>query len=654
MRLEDQSHGSRLAWKTRRLARVAGQLAEVSDERLNLVYQRVLAVSPNGERSRYGPSALNNDGAPLQLVVVSSPTGSDLRLIGDPCAFLGKGEARYQYSIEALRRVLEDNGVAGFSKLAEESLLAVLPSTQAERARYTDGFIWIAASLRQPGIGFYLECGPLGHAGGWDAAIALLRKVAPAPEQIIRLIGELRNQTIVASIGVEGTDYANSRIKIYFRLSRPMALSELGVDFFTAQETNRFLNIAMGDFGLDLEGLVLCLGVSAAGGHLADAKIDLCGHCLPYSNQQWVAIVRRCVTEFGLQPIPIQEALETGDCRVAFIGLAVDKEGQRRLNVYFQGCDREDVPLRDETIAVLEDGITYLSRIQNDEGQWTDFQLPVGASDQWVTAYVGLALAQAGKYLQHEEALHVARKSAEWLRRNRHYEAGWGYNTKTGPDTDSTAVSLALFRELEIDVRNEDRNFVRQHWHAEGGFSTYLEANAWGRPHWDVTPLGYLALAEEDQDELRKSFLRALEDNKLAGNMWRSYWWRMPFYSTLITLETLETLQIPEPPSPTLPASPQMTIDNSFDLACLVGIEILRSAPLAQIGKHARTLFSWQQQDGSWPGHANLRVTDSSCYAPWESPSGEYFQDGAGTITTATALRVLTHYLSRALTPFAA
>ncbi|HEX8456050.1 MAG TPA: prenyltransferase/squalene oxidase repeat-containing protein [Pyrinomonadaceae bacterium] len=657
MKAKDERHSSRLGWKTRRLAHVAAQLAGVSGERLELVYERVLAASlRGGEHSLYGTSALNNDGTPLQLVLVSGREACDVRLIGDPYAFLGNVEARYQSSVEALRRVLEDHGDAGFANLAEESLCAVVPATPAARARYTEGFIWIASSLaRRAGVGFYLEAAPLGQAAGWETAARLLREIVPAPENLTRLVDGLKDHTAVASIGLEGTDAADSRIKIYFRLTRPAALSELGLDLFDVPEVNRFLELALGGFGLDVDGLVLCLGVSASDGRLADVKIDLCGHCLTYSREQWVEVVERAVAEFGLQPLPVREALASGACQVAFVGFGIERDARKkRLNVYLQAAERDDVPLRDETSAALEDGIAYLCRLQDDTGKWTDFQLPVGASDQWVTAYVGLALARAGKYLRHRGALGAAEKSAAWLIRHQHYSAGWGYNGQTGADVDSTAVCLALLRELEIDVRSEDREFLRRHWHAEGGFSTYSEPNAWGRPHWDVTPLGYLALAEHEQRELREPFLRALQEHRLAGNMWRSYWWRMPFYSTLVTLEALDELQLPEPPSPAPTAADapaQMLIDNSFDLACLVGIEILRGAPLEQVGEHARALLRWQQRDGSWRGHANLRVTDNSCDAPWETPAGEYFRDEACTITTATVLRVLTYYLSRALPP---
>jgi hypothetical protein len=120
--------------------------------------------------------------------------------------------------------------------------------------RYSNGFIWIAASPRQPGIGFYLDADPLGPAGGWNAAVALLQTLTPAPEEVIHLLDQLRDKTIVASIGIEGTNESNSRIKIYFRLTQPRALSELCLALLQAREVNHFLDLTMGSFGLDLDG----------------------------------------------------------------------------------------------------------------------------------------------------------------------------------------------------------------------------------------------------------------------------------------------------------------------------------------------------------------------------------------------------------------
>ncbi len=45
--------------------------------------------------------------------------------------------------------------------------------------------------------------------------------------------------------------------------------------------------------------------------------------------------------------------------------------------------------------AALRAGVDYIARAQHQAGCWTDFWVPVGSSDAWVSAYVGLALHAA-------------------------------------------------------------------------------------------------------------------------------------------------------------------------------------------------------------------------------------------------------------------
>lgn len=171
--------------------------------------------------------------------------------------------------------------------------------------------------------------------------------------------------------------------------------------------------------------------------------------------------------------------------------------------------------------------------------------------------------------------------------------------------------------------------------------ATYDKDDAWGTAHWDVTPLGYLGLKDEDRQQLRDGFLKGLEVNRMAGGMWRAYWWRNSFYSTFVTLEALDSLSLKEPDFAPDASFGPLKVDNAFDLACLIGIKALRSSPFEDIAPLLRLLLSWQRADGRWPGHPNLRVTDPSCYDPWLKPIGIYYTDEAASITTATVIRVL-------------
>jgi hypothetical protein len=611
--------------------------------------QDVLALGDATEGVRPGASCLNNDGVPLQLCLSTDHRGTVLRVIGDPGAGLDEPERRHQCARETLCRCLEAHGLRALSRLAETTYDMVIPSNAEGRSAYRQGFVWIAMSPDQSGVAAYFEMAPHGREQGWDVTRKWLDSTLSSSRKADQAIAGLRELCSVASVGFEGSAPQNVRAKVYFRLTRPQSLDVLGLELLKTVEMRDFLGIAMGEYGVDCQGLVMSIGFNVATGDLVDIKVDLCGHCLSYDPAGWLDVLQRLSRRFGLSLPSLDAALTSHDCAVAFVGLGLDTARKPRLNVYLKNGQARRTPLPPDLRAAAEDGIRYLCSTQHADGHWQDYRdLPVGTSDQWITAYVGLALAQYGRWLDHAAASQGARRAAVWLTDRRSYSDGWGYNGRTGPDVDSTAFVLALLGELEMPIAGADQAFLRRHWRSQGecGLATYEGPGAWGHAHWDVTPWGYLGLSKIDQDSLRDSFLAGLKDNRMADGMWRSYWWRNPYYSTFTTLEVLERLGISEPDAPLTTASSPRQIDNAFDLGCLIGIESLRAAAPERLGGYLQHLLSWQADDGRWPGHANLRVTDDTCYTPWEEPRGSYYTDEDATISTATVVRVLARLLA--------
>jgi hypothetical protein len=635
--------GHRLARNVRRLIAAAQALSGAAG--VDHACREILAAD-GGEDFRVGASALDNDGTPLQLCVSASRRRAAWRVIGDPGAHIDDVAARHGVARAALRRALDRHGAGELAAFADDMLERLVP---APRPDYRNGTLWIGIAPGEPGVAAYAELAPLGRAAGWDAVGAWLAAALPDDGAARAIIGRLRQHCVAASAGFEGTSPGDARAKIYFRLATSMALPELGLDLLGSAPIMDFLRLAMGEFGVDQDGLVICIGFDLRDGALADVKVDLCGHCLAYAREEWPAVVARIAQRFALAPVPVRAALATHRCDVAFIGLGLDVAGEPRLNVYLKPGAPDAPPQRAELAAALADAVGYLGAIQHADGYWTDYRLPVGACDQWVTGYVGLALARYGRRCGDAAALAAAQAAARWLARARAYPAGWGYNASTGPDADSTAACIGLLHELGLPAAPADREFLRRHWRGPAGLATYEGPGAWGCGHWDVTPLGYLAMGEADRRQLRGDFLRGLAANRMADGMWRAYWWRTPCYSTFVTLEALEALGIAEPPLDA--AAPRaIAIDNAFDLGCMIGVALLRGRPGADRGAHLRALLGWQRADGRWPGHANLRVTDDACYAPWDAQVGndvgDYYVDEAGTITTATIVRVLTRLLA--------
>jgi squalene cyclase len=282
--------------------------------------------------------------------------------------------------------------------------------------------------------------------------------------------------------------------------------------------------------------------------------------------------------------------------------------------------------------------VRYLLTAQDPTGHWEDYRLPVGVSDAWVTAYVGLALVEAGLLIGCQDAHEAARRGAEWLATARAYPAGWGYNAHTGPDTDSTAFALLLLQSVGLTPQPADRQWLLGQRKLDGGFSTYEGPGAWGIAHPDVTPVAYLALSPTASQHLREGYFRFAASSRLADGTWPAYWWSSNHYSTYWNLRALHMLGEHEPPRRW---SSDASNGSIFDKAFALQIAVSARASEHLIVSKASELLEQQLHDGSWPETLNLRVTDPDCYHPWIDPQGRLFADVHRLMTTSTAARAL-------------
>ena len=72
-------------------------------------------------------------------------------------------------------------------------------------------------------------------------------------------------------------------------------------------------------------------------------------------------------------------------------------------------------------------------------GYWIDFNLMIGMSSHWVTAYVAHCLNEA------KPASPAILKAHSWLIETELSEGGWGFNRDVPPDADSIANVLLFF-----------------------------------------------------------------------------------------------------------------------------------------------------------------------------------------------------------------
>jgi hypothetical protein len=295
--------------------------------------------------------------------------------------------------------------------------------------------------------------------------------------------------------------------------------------------------------------------------------------------------------------------------------------------------------------------IHYLLTQQNRDGHWKEYSLPVGKSDAWVTGYVGFALARAAKLgpslNSGLDTYLAAFRASNWLRGSRTYKSGWGYNSHTGPDADSTAWVLRLLLCLGIPADRGDVEFLLSRLCAEGGFATYDGPGYWGAAHPDVTPAVFLGLPLEVRSTIEQRVVDYLHSVRAPDGTWPSYWWRTCHYATYLNVELADVLgQMDTCALPVVSKERTHRIYSAFDLACVTGIAAIRSRDSKVIGALVRELVRLQRHTGMWPGGANLRVTDSDCAQPWVDPRGKLYCDSQGLITTATALCVLARAIS--------
>jgi hypothetical protein len=296
--------------------------------------------------------------------------------------------------------------------------------------------------------------------------------------------------------------------------------------------------------------------------------------------------------------------------------------------------------------------VEYFGATRERDGSWRDFaEVPVGPSDQWVTAYVGLALAHVRQPVANE----LAQRAATWLEQRRARD-GWGYNDRAGPDADSTAHAMLLFDALGRGVPREAAEFAMGHQCAHGGFATYRRSDAWGRPHACVTGAVCEALMRAERAFDAAPTRRWLRETANADGDWSAYWWTASRYATMtITRWITADGRSPEASNELLACNSERqrlersgasALRSCFDVACEIEVLRMRGAPRATLEGKLRALLWRQRADGSWPGSACLLISppDASAPSAEATDAARVFTDWCSTITTATCLRAVVGY----------
>jgi len=445
-----------------------------------------------------------------------------------------------------------------------------------------------------------------------------------------------------------------------------------------------------------IRALVLSLGATASGEN-PDFKLDFCGYHLFRSESEARETIERlaCETRIDLQPyyqtLGVLDKGAPGGYQhfESFFGVGGGRRGLR-LNIYLRppdltSCQPADAvsdhsgELRRDTLSVprsrddrfdhsssvdqlgescglspprVSEGIhmaravtralEYLVNSQREGGQWADFQLPVGTSTTWVTAYVGNALILAHRSFPTGEGFqHAIRRAASFLVAT-FRSSGWGFNETTESDADSSALAVLFLRESGCNVESM-RSALLQYRTHDGGYGTFRKVdhdNCWASTHADVLPTVLRALGSFGS-EAGQTLLRT----RSLGGHWRSYWWTTDLYATQLALNVLART----PLSDNCQDSRAWLLErvdsvSTFDRAlCLSALQSLPDDPVTRdrMKRLRLALLDSQNSDGSWPASASLRVPDFGCSHPWETPSSVRVYGDFGLFTTATAILAL-------------
>lgn len=186
--------------------------------------------------------------------------------------------------------------------------------------------------------------------------------------------------------------------------------------------------------------------------------------------------------------------------------------------------------------------VGFLAGAISQDDLWRDFSMP-GASDEWVTGFVGWALAGE----EDERAQVAAARGVAALLARQRPDGGWGYNPVCDSDADSTAWALRLLHATDhagpAVARAE--SFLRAHLLPGGGVATFrreailrFENRPWHGPSrgWRGSHLCVAANAAGALPGLLEPFLRTSQ----SGNgSWTAYWWRTDAFSTGLAVDAL-------------------------------------------------------------------------------------------------------------------
>ncbi len=314
----------------------------------------------------------------------------------------------------------------------------------------------------------------------------------------------------------------------------------------------------------------------------------------------------------------------------------------------------------------IEAATRFLLNSSNQKGWWLDFDtyLHSKTSDEWVTAYVGTALAS----LNNEKAKLAAHRAWNLLLSRRQSSPGWGYNSFAPPDADSTAWTLRLataLGEIQSQRAASASQFLVKHLSSCGGVVCYLpdeldntgnadskSIEGWCSTHTCVTS------AVAGLEGINAPSINYLRNTQLEDGSWKAYWWYDDEYVTALAAEALakdnyqhnyQQVQLAiEWAASRIDCSGAVYSHQYGDRSAFATAWCVRTLALAE-DKHyyyklhqaVNWLIDTQKTDGSWDASALVRFSKPSDILDPDISPGRIMPDDKRIFTSATVLAAL-------------
>jgi hypothetical protein len=194
--------------------------------------------------------------------------------------------------------------------------------------------------------------------------------------------------------------------------------------------------------------------------------------------------------------------------------------------------------LNQSVMRAIGSGLEAVLAKQNPDGSWEDFVLPYyGKSDFWTTAHIGFRLASLPPRWRSRTVQTALEAAGDFLLSQD--RTGWGFNSRSPVDADSTAHVMLFFKAIDVEVPAETIEALLSFWIPNQGFATFLQEghwpSVWCEAHPDVTPLALHALAICSSTPIPDHYLNSLVSQNyfdiLAQQHWPAFWWNLDWYT---------------------------------------------------------------------------------------------------------------------------